>query len=108
MALKLQSKYRAKRTPCGAGLTHASKKEAKRCDDLHIMFQNGYINGLIDQPKYPMNVNGHHICDYVADWSYTTKAGDVIVEDCKGVRTPIYNLKKKLMLALWNIDIYET
>jgi hypothetical protein len=31
-----------------------------------------------------------------------------IVEDSKGVRTPVYKLKKKLMLACHGIEIRET
>jgi hypothetical protein len=32
----------------------------------------------------------------------------VVVEDTKGMRTPVYRLKKKIMKALYDIDILET
>ncbi len=47
------------------------------------------------------------LCDYVADFSY--KEGDMeIDEDFKGERTPIYNLKRRMMLAFHGITIRET
>ena len=49
------------------------------------------------------------ICAYVADYTYyeTDENGErqYIVEDAKGVETPEFKLKKKLMLAANGIDI---
>ena len=55
--------------------------------------------------------DGHtkKICDYIADYTYLLIEEDgssrFIVEDAKGVLTPEFRLKKKLMLAIHNIDI---
>ena len=35
------------------------------------------------------------------------KRGNVITEDVKGVKTAVYQLKKKLMKAIYGIDILE-
>ena len=44
---------------------------------------------------------------YVADFVYTDKDGNTHVEDTKGVRTPEFILKKKMMLALKGIEVIE-
>jgi len=100
-------KYRAKRTQCN-GLWFASKKEAARYWELMLMERSGVITGLELQVKFPIVVKGIKVCTYIADFRYRTPYGDVIVEDVKGVRTPVYNLKKKLMFAVHGIKITET
>ena len=101
-------KYRNKRTVCLSKHPHSSKKEAGRCDLLTAMWQNGEISNLEQQPRFPLNVNGIHICDYIADFKYIDAEGHTIVEDTKGMRTSVYRLKSKLLRATWNIAIYET
>lgn len=46
---------------------------------------------------------------WIADYSYTTKAGELIVEDVKSVatKTPVYRLKKKLVSVSHGLDIQE-
>lgn len=45
-------------------------------------------------------------CAYYADFCYTEN-GRYIVEDTKGMRTPDYKIKKKLMLYVHGIRITE-
>lgn len=59
------------------------------------------------QVRFPLEVNGVLVCHYVADFVYV-EAGRRVVEDAKGFRTPIYKLKRRLMLALHNVEIRET
>ncbi len=47
------------------------------------------------------------ICKYVADFVTYDNNGVRTVIDCKGFKTPIYNLKKKLVKAFYGIDIVE-
>lgn len=95
-----RSKYSAKKTICGAGHTHDSKLEAKRCDDLTALEAIGHITDLEQQPVYRVEIGGKLICRYVADHRYRmADSGLQIVEDCKGVTTPVFNLKKKLVEA---------
>ena len=54
-----------------------------------------------------VSINGEKICTYVADYTYREKGRDV-VEDCKGVKTLPYLMKKKLMWILHRITIRET
>ena len=46
-------------------------------------------------------------CAYIADFVYE-QDGKTIVEDTKGVRTPDYIIKRKLMLQVHGIQIKET
>lgn len=91
-------KYRAKRTECANGHTHDSKLEAGRCDQLHEMEENGEIMRLELQPKFPVWINGEKVCTYIADFAWFVSDCRVI-EDVKGMATPIFNLKKKLVEA---------
>ena len=60
----------------------------------------GEISRLILQPKFDIIVNGVKVAYYKADFAYFNKNNRVI-EDVKGVKTPIYRLKKKLVEALY-------
>ncbi len=83
-----------------------SKREAIRYQELKMLERSGKITGLVLQPRYPINVNGQFICTYVADFRYKER-GIVVIEDSKGMRTPLYKLKKKLVEALYAIRITE-
>lgn len=102
------NKYRAVKTEVD-GILFDSKKEAKRYKELKLLEKAGDILDLILQPPYEIKINGIKICIYKADFQYFDKQKDAIVtEDCKGFKTPVYRLKKKLMKALYGIDILET
>ena len=46
---------------------------------------------------------------YVADFVYSdVKAGKIVVEDAKGMQTPLYRLKKHLMATLRGIHVRES
>lgn len=46
-------------------------------------------------------------CVYKADFVYKQN-GRLVVEDCKGYRTEVYRIKRKLMLREYGIRIKET
>jgi hypothetical protein len=86
-----------------------SKKEANRFLELKILERAGKISGLKLQPKIPIVVNGTRIGEYRADFSYVEDSL-VKVEDVKSEATrklPVYRLKKKLVKAIWGIEIIE-
>ena len=95
------------------GITFASKAEARRYQELKLMERAGVIGELELQPSFALVVNGTKICRYVADFKYldkekSTNAEDCrVVEDVKGVKTPAYRLKKKLMKAIHGIEVQE-
>lgn len=100
------SKYGAVRTQVG-DVWFASKGEAGRYSELLLLLAAGQIKDLTLQTKYYLVVNNINIGTYIADFVYIEN-GEIVVEDFKGVRTPVYRLKAKLMWALYRIKIFET
>jgi len=101
------SKYNAIKTEVD-GYIFASRKEAARYSELKILEKAGEISDLELQPQYPCTVNSKLICKYIADFRYTSnKRGNVVIEDAKGFKTPVYRLKKKMVEAIYNIIIIE-
>ena len=104
--MKRRSKYNNKKVT-HFGITFDSIKEGRRYLDLRLLEKAGQIFDLELQPKFPIEINGVKICTYKADFRYKTEHGEV-VEDVKGYKTAIYNLKKKLVKAVYDVNIFET
>jgi hypothetical protein len=86
----------------------ASKREANRYSELKLLQKAGVLDSLVLQQSFPLEVNGVLIGRYVADFHYfDCEKKEVVTEDAKGVKTPVYKLKKKLMKALYGIEIRE-
>lgn len=120
-------KYRNVKATSADGREFDSTKERNRYEELLLMQKAGMIYGLETQKKYilipaqrePDTVGargGTHkgkVIEretvYIADFTYYTKEGDLIVEDVKSpaTRTPQYKIKKKLMLYVHGIRIKE-
>lgn len=97
--IRPRSKFGAVKTEID-GITFASKAEAKRYGELKLLQRAGLIRDLEVQPKFPLIINGVTVATYIADFAYFE--GDArVVEDVKGVRTPVYILKRKLVEALY-------
>lgn len=108
MKRKRKSKYRNVRTKVD-GITFDSKKEAARWTVLHALLMAEKISNLRRQIPYDFAVKGEHICTYIADFVYVLD-GVVIVEDVKSKATrklPVYRIKKKLMKAIYGLEILE-
>lgn len=84
-----------------------SQRECSRYIDLKMMLRAGRISALKVHPWFDLIVNGVNVGAYEGDFSYVTKTGAKVVEDVKGVRTAVYRLKKRLMLAIHGIDVVE-
>jgi hypothetical protein len=101
-----RNKYGAKKTVID-GIKFDSMAEGRRYKQLVLLQKAGVIEGLELQPRYDLIINGKKCGFYKADFRYN-EAGNQVVEDVKGMKTPVYNLKKKLIKAIYNIDILET
>lgn len=100
-----RNKFGARKTVLD-GLTFDSKLEARRWSELRMLERAGEIVGLQRQVPFDLAVNGHLVCRYIADFCFTaTSTGERIVEDVKGVMTPEFRLKAKLMEACHGIVI---
>lgn len=101
------------------GRVFDSRREARRYQELLILQQVGEIRDLECQVSFPLvpaqkykdPVTGRWKTErgtkYVADFVYTTRSGERVVEDVKGVRTKEYIIKRKLVLWLCGIHIRE-
>lgn len=103
------SKYKAQ--PVFAhGRRFASKAEAGRADELILLERSGEISVLLFQPVFelapPVVLEGRKkpSLRYVGDFSYIHR-GVRVVEDVKGVLTPVFRVKQHLMKHIHGIDI---
>lgn len=83
-----------------------SKREARHYVELRLRQRAGEISELEVHVAYRLEVNGSLIGYYYADFVFKEKS-KLVVADSKGSRTPVYQLKKKLMKALHDIEILE-
>lgn len=102
-----RNKYGAVKTTVD-GIKFDSKKEAARYQVLKLCEKAGTITNLSLQPKFDLIVNGVKIGFYKADFKYNNLDGKEVIEDVKGVKTPVYNIKKKMIKAIYGFDIFET
>ena len=103
------NKYFAKKT-VAMGLKFDSRWEAERWGQLKAMERAGVVTQLERQVKYELSINDVKICDYIADFRYLLEEENglskLVVEDAKGILTPEFKLKKKMMKAIHGIDIH--
>lgn len=107
-----------------------SRKEFRRWQELQLLERSGVIQNLRRQVKYVLipaqyetyprfsDKTGKRLkdgrrlvekeCSYIADFVYSHFDGSVSIEDTKGMRTPDYIIKRKLMLWAHGIRIIET
>ena len=86
-----------------------SKAEAARWQELSLLERAGEITELERQVEYELipKQKGERAVKYIADFRYVDHEGKTVVEDTKGVRTPVYILKRKLLLWVHGIRIRE-
>lgn len=109
------------------GYTFDSTKERNRYAELKLMQKAGMIYGLELQKKFTLiptqrepdtvgKRGGKHrgkVIEretvYIADFTYYTKDGELVVEDVKSpaTKTPQYLIKRKLMLYVHGIRVKE-
>lgn len=104
-APKRKHKYGAQSTTVD-GIRFDSKKEAQHYSFLKSRERVGEITDLKLQVEFPLEVNGILICKYKSDFQFREN-GELKTIDVKGMRTPVYEMKKKLMVALYGIEIIE-
>jgi len=110
------NKYHAVKEMSG-GKTYDSGREAERGRELEAQQMCGIISDLKEQPKKFMLQEGFRhkswpikiqAITYTPDFSYI-KDGKLIYEDSKGVRTPGYVLRRKMLLKRYpDINFLET
>ena len=84
------------------GIVFDSMAEARRYSELRMLERVGSVTELELQPEFVL----HAGIKYRADFRYRLN-GKQIVEDVKGHKTAVYKIKKKLLLADYDIDFRE-
>ncbi len=108
------NKYRNKKVTVD-GILFDSKKEAGVYLDLKEMISRKEIKSFDRQVVYELiprqdDETGKCIeraVTYRADFVVTYPDGEVVVIDAKGMREPLYKVKRKLMLKIHGIRIKE-
>lgn len=98
----LKHKFKAIATELD-GIKFASKKEAKRYRELKLLEQSEELLFFLRQVPFHLPGNTKYICDFLCFW----KDGNVTIEDVKGMKTPMYLLKKKQVETIYPIEITE-
>lgn len=127
----MANKFNAKTQATPEGYVFASKKEAKRWNELVLMQGAGEISdlqcqvrfqllapqyeevqrfGKKGQPLKPSMKLVERGVDYIADFVYQ-KNGETVVEDVKGYKRStaysVFAIKRKLMLMIHGIKVQE-
>ena len=102
------NKYHARKTVVD-GITFDSRREASRYVVMKGMEQRREIENLRLQQRYELipKHGKNRAVFYIADFVYM-QDGKEVVEDCKGYRTDIYKMKKKIFEWKYDKEILET
>jgi hypothetical protein len=90
------------------GIRFASKAEGRRYLELKQLEAAGAIRGLALQTSFPFVIGADLMFTYVSDFFYEdVQTGRRVIEDVKGVTTPVYKLKKKIIEKYYGTKITE-
>jgi hypothetical protein len=111
--IKNTNKYGAKKTVVD-GITFDSKAEASRYGALKLLQKAGHITALelqvpfilAPQVRFEGAARAKPALKYVADFVYVEcDTNRKIVEDCKGVLTDAFQIKRHFMLSVHGISV---
>lgn len=98
------SKYRAKKTTVD-GITFDSKREAEYYVIYKRLADTEQIYSFQRQVPIVFMLNGKKMFTYKADFTYIDSDNNYHIIDVKGVETPVFRLKKKLIEEQYGIKI---
>lgn len=81
----------------------SSKKEARYWESLQIAMRSKELLFVLRQVPFHHSSGVRYVVDFVEFWAN----GDVRFVDVKGVKTPMYKVKKKMIEAEFPIKIIE-
>jgi hypothetical protein len=110
------TKYHAIQTTVD-GIVFASKAEARRYGELKLLERAGEVTGLQLQPRFDLACGGRPLLIrsagfpkgrasyYLADFEYYERDGTRVIEDVKGMDTPVSRLKRAVVEAEYGLRI---
>jgi len=99
---RLRHKFNAKPTDY-QGVRYASKKEAHYAMELDLRVKAGEVLFYLSQVPFDLPGNTKYRADFMEFWA----DGSVHIIDVKGLRTPEYKTKKRMVEALYPVKIEE-
>jgi len=100
-----RSKYGAVPTVVD-GIRFDSKKEARRYQELRLLEKAREIEDLTLQPIFSLKASLGTVGEYRGDFCYTDlRTGLRVVEDVKGVDTPLSKWKRRHVKAQYGIEV---
>lgn len=91
----MTNKYRNKKTVIDNVVFH-SMKEAARYGELKLLLKAKKIAELKLQPRFKLYAGIVYVADFM--YFYPADPEQMIVEDVKGYKTAVYQMKKKMFL----------
>jgi len=85
------------------GIRFDSKKEGSRYEDLKLLKKAGQVLFFLRQVPFDLPGNVKYRVDFQIFWN----DGSISFEDVKGMRTPQYIMKKKMVESLYPVTIEE-
>ena len=98
----IRHKFHAVRTELD-GIKFASRKEAFRYGALKLAQKTGAVLFFLRQVPFHLAGGVKYVCDFMVFWA----DGTVTIEDVKGMKTPTYKAKKRMVEATYPIKITE-
>ena len=100
--MKVRHKFKAKPQEYD-GIKFPSKAEAKRYLELKVLQEKGEVLFFLRQVPFHLAGGVKYVCDFMIFWA----DGSVTVEDVKGMKTPLYVAKKKMVESTYPVEIIE-
>ena len=82
-----------------------SKRERARWCELCLQKTQGAISNIQCQVPFPIKINNVKIGTYRCDFQYNDIDGVEIIEDVKGIDTPLSKFKRRCVEAQYGISI---
>jgi len=98
----IKHKFRAKPQEYD-GIKFPSKKEALRYMHLQALKKRGEVLFFLRQVPFYLPGGVKYVLDFMVFWA----DGIVTMEDSKGLKTPMYIAKKKMVESIYPIEITE-
>lgn len=98
----IKHKFRAKQT-IADDIKFPSKAESRRYLELKRLQELGEVIFFLRQVPLHLAGGVKYVCDFQVFWANNS----VTFEDVKGMKTPVYIAKKKMVEATYPIEIIE-
>ena len=101
----------AKKDRTLAGVTYMSKLEMQYRAHLNLLKKARLLEERVvsieEQVPYKIEINGKLICHYLLDFKVEYGDGRIEYIDVKGISTPVYKIKRKLIESIYPFKIKE-